>query len=209
MRHEDYPKVILIGGAPLSGKTTLSRKLASLLERQCLSTDDLGRAIAAVTSSDSHPGLHPHPLAETDYCEYCISHSVPELVEHYQRQHVAMWPGVAAVIQAHAIWDCPIIIEGWVLLPEWISQLEYANAKALWLVADDEVLKARLVADTDFYGNSSNPELMIRHFHERSLHYNADLKRDLDRLHMPFIKISPKLCIDDIVQLALEKLQLV
>ena len=34
------PKVILIGGAPMSGKTTLARKLAAQLEYACLRLDD-------------------------------------------------------------------------------------------------------------------------------------------------------------------------
>lgn len=38
-----YPKVILIGGTPYSGKTTLAVKLASMLEYSCISTDESDR----------------------------------------------------------------------------------------------------------------------------------------------------------------------
>jgi len=54
-----YPRVILIGGAPMSGKTMVAHRLAATLGYGCLSTDDLGEAIRAVTTKDSHPHLHP------------------------------------------------------------------------------------------------------------------------------------------------------
>jgi cytidylate kinase len=52
-----FPRVILIGGAPMSGKTTVAQMLAATLGYGCLSTDDLGAAIRAVTTKDSHPHL--------------------------------------------------------------------------------------------------------------------------------------------------------
>jgi len=55
----NYPRVMLIGGAPMSGKTTVAHRLAATLGYGCLSTDDLGEAMRAVTTKDSHPHLHP------------------------------------------------------------------------------------------------------------------------------------------------------
>ena len=54
-----YPRVILVGGAPMSGKTTVTSRLAATLGYGCLSTDDLGEALRAVTTKDLHPHLHP------------------------------------------------------------------------------------------------------------------------------------------------------
>jgi 2-phosphoglycerate kinase len=50
-----YPRVILIGGAPMTGKTTVAHMLAATLGYGCLATDDLGEAIRAVTTKDSIP----------------------------------------------------------------------------------------------------------------------------------------------------------
>ena len=50
-----YPRVILVGGAPMSGKTTVTSRLAATLGYGCLSTDDLGEALRAVTAENSHP----------------------------------------------------------------------------------------------------------------------------------------------------------
>jgi 2-phosphoglycerate kinase len=61
-------KVVLIGGAPGIGKTTLGRMLANRLDAAFLSTDDLLAAVKAVTTPESHPGLHV--MTAVNYIEY-------------------------------------------------------------------------------------------------------------------------------------------
>src|SRR5712691_428299 len=85
-----YPRVILIGGAPMAGKTTVAHLLAAHLGYGCLSTDDLGEAIRAVTTKDSHPALHP--MAGYDYREYYVTCSLEALIADVRREHHALWP---------------------------------------------------------------------------------------------------------------------
>jgi len=111
--------------APMSGKTTVAYRLAAILGYGCLSTDDLGEAIRAVTTKDSHPHLHPmdgyglqrilwHPLARRTYSRVSL-------------EHRALWPAVERVIRKHATWGAPSVIEGWSLWPERVTQLRAAQ----------------------------------------------------------------------------------
>ena len=68
------PKVIVIGGAPIVGKSAAPRRLAVRLEYGCISTDDPNQAIRAATSRESHPAFHA--MDGLDYREYYISYSV-------------------------------------------------------------------------------------------------------------------------------------
>jgi hypothetical protein len=97
-----YPRVILISGAPMSGKTTVAHRLAAILGYGCLSTDDLGEAIRAVTTKDSHP--HLHPMEGYDYREYYVTRSPDALIADVSREHRALWPAVERVIRTHATW---------------------------------------------------------------------------------------------------------
>jgi 2-phosphoglycerate kinase len=115
-----YPRVILIGGAPMSGKTTVASRLAATLGYGCLSTDDLGEAIRAVTTKDVHP--HLHPMEGYDYREYFVTRSPDALITDVTREHHALWPAVQSVIRKHATWGAPIVMEGWSLWPEWVTQ---------------------------------------------------------------------------------------
>jgi 2-phosphoglycerate kinase len=182
------PKVILIGGAPMSGKTTLARKLAAQLEYACLSTDDLGEAIRAITSKGVRPELHP--MAGCDYREYYIRHTVETLINHVEQQHLASWPAVEAVIRAHAGWAHPIVIEGWNLHPPWIERLNLSNVVSIWLLADERVLDRRIRAMEDFHRGASDPETMIQRFLQRSLWYGSRLRESLRQSKMASLTVT-------------------
>jgi 2-phosphoglycerate kinase len=144
-----YPRVILIGGAPMSGKTTVAHMLAATLGYGCLSTDDLGAAIRAVTSKDSHP--HLHPMDGYDYREYYVARSPAELIADAGLERRALWPAVQSVISAHCEWGAPIVIEGWSLWPEWVIQLRSPSVRSLWFVAHEPTLQERMINAVEFY----------------------------------------------------------
>jgi len=180
-----YPRVILIGGAPMSGKTTVARVLAAKLGYGCISTDDLGEAIRAVTAKDSHP--HLHPMDGYDYKEYYVTRSVEALITDISQEHRAMWPAVQSVICKHATWGEPTVMEGWSLWPEWVTQLQLPSVHALWFVAQEETLHERLLQAAEFYGGASDEETMIRHYLARSVWYNARLKEAVNEFALPSI----------------------
>jgi 2-phosphoglycerate kinase len=97
--------VILIGGAPFSGKTTLAKRLAAQRGYALAAMDDLGTAVRALTTPQSHPALHP--MAGWDYLAYYLVHSPATLIEHSRQEHDALWPAMAAVIEAHLRWAGP------------------------------------------------------------------------------------------------------
>ena len=113
------PSVILVGGAPMIGKTTTARRLAARLDYGMMSTDDVGQSIRAVTTPESHPELHA--MNGIDYREYYVSRSTERLIQDAENQHLAAWPAVESVIRSHADWAGPIVIEGWALMPEAVA----------------------------------------------------------------------------------------
>lgn len=191
------PRVILIGGAPLVGKSTAARKLAARLEYGCLSTDDLGLAIGAATTAKSHPAFHE--MDGIDYREYYVTRSVVELIADVERRHAALWPSLSRVITTHAAWGDPTVIEGWALYPARVAALRLPNYASLWLVADDALLEARVRAATDFYRGASNEETMIRHFIERSRCYNERVREEALKLGRPIVNVTLDTTVDEIV----------
>jgi 2-phosphoglycerate kinase len=183
-----HPKVILIGGAPMIGKSTLARKLAAQLEYGCLSTDDLGQAIGAVTTVQSHLALHE--MDGIDYREYYITRSVDDLIADAERRHAALWPAITQVITGHATWGYPVVVEGWALYPSRVAQLAFPNSTSLWLVADDEVLEARVRSAVAFYRGASDEEAMIRHFKARSRWHNRRIQEEATVLGFPVIPVA-------------------
>jgi 2-phosphoglycerate kinase len=80
--------VIVIGGAPFSGKTMLAKRLAAQRGYALVAIDDLGTAVRAVTTPKSHPALHP--MAGWDYRAYYVAHPLPTLIDHSMQEHQAL-----------------------------------------------------------------------------------------------------------------------
>ena len=166
----NHPKVILIGGCPGAGKTTLGRAVAAQLDYASLTIDDLLGAARAITTEDSHPGLHV--MNRPNYTEYFTNSPVEKLIRDATLQHRAIWPAVERTIRNHATWGTPIVIDGWHLRPEWTNSLQLETVSAHWLVIDTEVLEARERKNEDFLSNSKNPKQMLDRFLARSLWHN-------------------------------------
>jgi len=114
-------KVFLIGGAPGVGKTTVGTALAIKLGITSLTIDDLLTAAVAVTTPETHPGLHI--MRKVPYFEYYTNSSVNQLKADATLRHEAVWPMVEHIIQKYARRESAIMIDGWHLRPTWVAQL--------------------------------------------------------------------------------------
>ncbi|UCC53638.1 MAG: hypothetical protein JSV68_06615, partial [Anaerolineaceae bacterium] len=125
-------KVFLIGGAPGAGKTTLGSALAARLGITSLTIDHLKTAAMAITTPETHPGLHV--MSKVPSLEYFTNSSLEQLIADATLQHEAVWPMVRQVVRKHALWGSPIVIDGWYMRPNWVAQLKLANVWSGWIV---------------------------------------------------------------------------
>jgi 2-phosphoglycerate kinase len=200
-----YPKVILVGGAPMSGKTSLAVKLAAKLEYTCCSTDDLAQAVRGVTNPTTHPGFYV--MGDEDYREYYINRSLEQLILDTQYQHQSTWPAIEAVIRNHATWGTPIIIEGWGLLPEPLAKLNLPAVQSLFLLATEIVLEKRIRDEKDFHREASDEEKLIHQFLARSCWFNRYLQQTAAKWNLPILEQTETTTLDEIEQQALAVLQ--
>jgi hypothetical protein len=163
-------RVILVGGAPMSGKSTVARVLAERRRYALIATDDLGAAVRADRAARSALASPP----PEDHREYYVVRSVDQLWQEALVGHQALAPAIDAVVRMHATWAQPAIIEGWALLPERLGHLA-PEVAAVWLLAGRDLLEARVRADTAFWAGASDTEAMITKFVARSLRFNEQL----------------------------------
>jgi 2-phosphoglycerate kinase len=195
--------VILIGGAPFSGKTTLAKRLAAQRGYALVAIDDLSTAVRALTTPQSHPALHP--MAGWDYRAYYLAHPPPTLIEHSVQEHQALWPAIAAVIHAHLQWAGPVILEGWQLDPERVRSVAHPQLRAYWLLVDEAVLEARLRADTTFYQGCTDVERLIHHYLARSRWVNDRVRRAAAHEAGAVLPVGPEDTVDTIVTHCLQR----
>ncbi len=189
-----YPKVIFLGGAPMVGKTTVARIIASRLQYGCISSDDIGAGIAAMTDSTSHSAFHY--MKGRDFREYYITSSKDDLIRDINKQHEALWPALLTLFRNHSTWDTPTLIEGWALRPSYVSQLS-GDISGLFLLSDDTLLEER-PRSSGFSAGASDEEKMIQKYVERSIWYNMQLRELVPHQGLKSLSISSKMLPEEI-----------
>lgn len=195
-------KVLLIGGAPGAGKTTLGAALAARLGIASLTVDHLKTAASAITTPETHPGLHV--MSKEPSLDYFTNNSPEQLIADAAMQHEAVWPMVRKVVRKHALYGTPIVIDGWHMRPNWVAQLNLANVWSGWIVASEAVLEER-EKKLAWYGESTNPERMLANFLARSYWYNNLIKEQATQYQMTILPQPGENSVDELCDMVLEE----
>jgi 2-phosphoglycerate kinase len=195
------PTVVLVGGAPGAGKTTLGKALAARLGATSLSVDDLVRAAQAVTTPDSHPDLHV--MRQRPYLELYTETSAEELLRMAEREHRAAWPLAEAVLRKHVNVGEPIVLDGWHLRPEHVADSLGDAVRGVWIVCEPAVLEARERANSEWWSGSTDPERMLANFLGRSVGFNALVERQARERGLPILHQDGTVGVEALGELAL------
>ncbi len=198
----DLPRVILVGGAPLSGKTSLAHAIARQLDVAHVSTDDLSVAIRAVTTAETHPALHDLGV-DGPFRDYYRCHAPERLLEDAMAFHRAARPAVEAVVSAYANRDRPALIEGWSILPELVADLEPENVGAVFLVPEEEVFESRCRANSGFYEGAADEDGLIESFSRRSIVFGRMLEATARDLELPIVRPTLRTTMEETMDRAL------
>lgn len=201
--HTQPHRVFLIGGTSGAGKSTLGAALASQLGILSLSIDDLVTGAIAITTPETHPGLHA--LRRMPYPEYFTNSTVEQLKADATLRHQATWPMVARVIKKHARWGASIVIDGWHMRPQWVADLNLENVWAGWILAAPDVLKERERKNVEFWQDSPDPERMYQNFLRRSLWYNDFIEAEATKYNMNILYQDGTKSVEDFCQIVLSE----
>ncbi len=185
------------------GKSTAACMLASRLQYECVSTDDIGAAITAVTNTSTHPAFHY--MGTQDYRDYYANTMPEKLIEDIEKQHAALWPALRTLFQNHVSWGRPIIIEGWALRPNYVSELS-GDISGVFLMADVALIEKR-ICSCDFSAGASDPKGTIDHYLKRSIIYNTELQNQVSQLGLPEVHVSEDMEPFEIVEACIHKLE--
>lgn len=112
-------KIILIGGAPLSGKSYLARQLSEKLKVPWISTDIIRQIMRVGARPEDYPGLYYFKKDEAE--KYIGTHSAEEFICDLNKQSEEIWQGVEKLVRKNHVWKS-FIIEGVAILPKFINE---------------------------------------------------------------------------------------
>jgi len=131
-------KIILIGGAPTVGKSTIAKALSARFNLPWISTDQIRTILQVAADRDKYPTL----FTSDNLCaeDFLNKYSAQEIAKMEYQQGVDVWPGIKAMISNDWTWRDGCIIEGVNIIPKLIAE-EYGdkpNIKTIILSDKDE-----------------------------------------------------------------------
>ena len=171
-------RVVLIGGTSNVGKSTVGRAVAERLGFAYRSTDLLAR----------HPGRPwrtPEREVPAHVAEHYGSLTVDELITSVLAHYERLWPRIRTLIASHAAQDgagAGLVLEGSALWPARIAGLDVPHTAAVWLTADEAVLRARVHAGGRYEAATDEERALMDSFLARTERYQSLMVEALDEL---------------------------
>ncbi len=188
--------VLLLGGSPMIGKSTLSHMIAHQLNINYLSTDDIGEALQAVVDIN--------PMNNQYFLDYYAENNVEKLVSDIQLYHKVIEPAIERLASIHSTWRGTVIIEGWAIYPQLSNKLINDNVKSIWLIADNSLLEKRILDNKAFDNGHVNSKKAISNYIGRSFWHNSYLKEQCKFYGFDYIKINGDETVEELTAKILE-----
>ena len=143
---DSSPRALLIGGTSHAGKSTLAQALADALGWTLHSTDKLAR----------HPGRPWNP-AGGKVPERVIEHYsnpsaealLSDVLSHYKQNVIPQVIELLNPANSGSEYN-GLIMEGSALWPEFVAAIQTPNTCAIWLTADEALLRNRIVRNSGY-----------------------------------------------------------
>lgn len=159
---EPKKTIVLIGGAPTTGKSTMAEKIARHLNLPWISTDQIRDIARYFARREDVPNLFNPEGYDAE--KFLTKFSAQEISDIEFKQGDAVWPAVRAFIEKDYTYERGFVIEGVNLLPHHITDLQgYVHTESLFpvfLIDDNEerirdvIFNRGLWGDADSYPDS-------------------------------------------------------
>jgi len=149
-------RIILIGGMPTVGKSTIAKKLSEHFSLPWMSTDQIREIMKAAIDPRSDTPLNGS--VDIPAAEYFAQHAPEKIAEMEYEQGIAVWPGIHFMINNDWTWKDGFILEGVNILPKLVAheQTTRDTIQALFL-SDRNIERTREVVYTrGLYGKADS-----------------------------------------------------
>ena len=194
MKREYNRKIILIGGAPTVGKSTVAELIAKKLNIPWISTDQIRQIMRATVKRENMPDLfNPEGYtAET----FLTKFSAEEIVEIEMKQGDATWIGIKKIIDDDFTWKNGFIIEGVNILPHLVKKDfgEDKNIKTIFLIDENADKIRHVIFNRGLWDDAHTyPDYIKEKEIEWVLLFNKKIRMEAEKYDYPFIEVTKNL----------------
>ena len=183
-------KIILIGGAPTTGKSTIAQLASRHLNLPWISTDQIRKIIRVTADKKDYPALF---CTEKYTAERFLNEfSAEDTVELEMNQGREIWPTITRFIKEDSTWKDGFIIEGISIFPNLVAK-DFNNnedIKAVFLVDEDAdrirdvVFKRGLWSKANTYSDNVKEKEV-----EWALLFSSKIKKEAKKYNYPFVEV--------------------
>lgn len=192
----DSPAIVLVGGAPGSGKTALARGLAARLGEPTQTFDHVMAGIRAVTTVETHPAFH---AGRSGHVEYFTEHEPRALTADALALEEACWPAIERICALCRAENAGLVMDWWLLSARRLASAAAPGIDAVWIEIEPDALEARERANNWFFSASTDPGRMFEHFMARSRWANRRYPAEARELGYPVLEQPGARPTDDLV----------
>jgi len=201
-------KIILIGGAPATGKSTLARELSNKLNCPWISTDFIRSWMKTIVSKKDYPNLFKFTniTAEEHYKKYSVQATL-DFEDHRDRE---VFDGVKKFILKNNEWEL-FIIEGISIHPEFIPELKSNefDIRPIFLIDNNKNRIREILFTRGLWGPANTYEDWVKEIEQEYLiKINSIIQNKCKELKLKYfvIKDDRKDTIGEILSLLLKNL---
>ncbi len=183
--------IILIGGAPTAGKSTMAHLVAGHLGLPWISTDQIREMMRLVANRNDYPKLFSPEgyTAERFLTEF----STAQIADMEMEQGEAVWPGIKKFILDDYTWRDGFIIEGVDILPHLIAK-DFVNEKQIrpiFLIDEDRDRISDVLFTRGLWGDAHTYSVDLKEKEiEWVLLFNQRLKTEVGKFGYPLIEVK-------------------
>ncbi|NKI43642.1 hypothetical protein [Streptomyces physcomitrii] len=173
-------RVVLLGGTSHVGKSSLARVVADRLGYACLSTDGLARHPGRPWRM---PGWEVPPHVAEHYRSLTADELLSSVLDHYAR----LWPRVEELIRRAAAGHegaAGLVLEGSALWPARVAELRIPHTAAVWLTAEETVLRARMYDSAGYAEADGEERRLVDTFLARAVGFQELVLGEAARLRL-------------------------
>ncbi len=183
-------KIILIGGAPATGKSTIAHTLSKELECPWFSTDFVRAWMKQLVSNEDYPELFNFAgiSAEEHYKKFSVS----ETIASEKARDTQVFKGVKAFIETNCDWSC-YIVEGISIHPDFLTELNGDDYEIypLFLIDLHKERIKEILHTRGLWGDAHTYEDWVKDIElEYLIETNREYQRLCEEYKLPYFKIG-------------------
>ena len=189
----DNKRIILIGGAPMTGKSTVAHKVARHFDLPWISTDQMRKIMRKVANRAEHPKLFKLKPEGHSVERLLAEFPVEELLQMQSEEAEAVWAVARAFIKEDWMWTRGFLVEGIHILPHLVARDfgDDARVKAVFLVDDDPSRVRQVVYTRGLSGDAKSYSDKVKEKEvECVARFSRHLMGEIERLRFPWISVT-------------------